>query len=325
MPVLIEVKGLKKYFPIKEPFWKKKKSMLHAVDGISFNIMKGKTTALVGESGCGKTTTARLMLRLMEPNEGVILYEGRNIFDLDKNSMKNLRRHVQIIFQNPFSSLNPRKTVSEILALPFSIHKTVENSEIEAQVLKLLEVVGLNPPEFYADKLPHEFSGGERQRIGVARAISLNPSFIVADEPVSALDVNIQAQVLNLMKRLQEELNLTYLYITHDLSVVRSMSDDVVVMYLGKIVEIAKTEQLYNMPLHPYTQALLSAFLIPNPRKRKSREKSLIKGEPASPIDPPAYCRFYKRCPFAKTKCGEIEPTLTKVDRNHFVACHLNT
>ncbi|KPU27572.1 peptide ABC transporter ATP-binding protein [Caloranaerobacter sp. TR13] len=309
---ILEVKNLKKHF-------KTPKGLLHAVDGVNFYIERGKTLGVVGESGCGKSTTGRLVLRLLEATDGEILFEGQNIRNFNKKQLRKLREEMQIIFQDPFASLNPRMTVSEIIAEPLIIHKITKNrAELDKKVSKLMETVGL--AERLVNAYPHELDGGRRQRIGIARALALNPKFIVCDEPVSALDVSIQAQVLNLMQDLQDELGLTYMFITHDLSVVKHFSDDIAVMYLGKLVEKAECKELFDRPYHPYTKALLSA--IPVPSIKKKRERIILKGEVSSPINPPPGCRFAKRCPYAKDKCFNEEPKLVDIGNEHFVACH---
>lgn len=309
---ILEVKNLKKYF-------KTPKGLLHAVDGVNFYIERGKTLGVVGESGCGKSTTGRLVLRLLEATDGEILFEGQNIRNFNKKQLRKLREEMQIIFQDPFASLNPRMTVSEIIAEPLIIHKITKNrAELDKRVSKLMETVGL--AERLVNAYPHELDGGRRQRIGIARALALNPKFIVCDEPVSALDVSIQAQVLNLMQDLQDELGLTYMFITHDLSVVKHFSNDIAVMYLGKLVEKAECKELFDRPYHPYTKALLSA--IPVPSIKKKRERIILKGEVSSPINPPPGCRFAKRCPYAKDKCFNEEPKLVDIGNEHFVACH---
>lgn len=309
---IVEVKNLKKHFHTP-------KGLLHAVDGLNFAIKEGTTLGLVGESGCGKSTTGRLLLRLLESTDGEILYNGDNIRKYNKNKLRLLREDMQIIFQDPFASLNPRMSVGEIIAEPLKIHKLVKNKkELTDRVAELMDTVGL--ARRLINAYPHELDGGRRQRIGIARALSLNPKFIVCDEPVSALDVSIQAQVLNLMQDLQKELNLTYLFITHDLSVVKHISDEIAVMYLGQLVEKASSEQLFKNPKHPYTKALLSA--IPVPSLKKKRERIILKGEITSPINPEPGCRFAKRCPFAVDACAN-EQTLKEIETDHFVACHL--
>ncbi len=310
---ILEVRGLKKHF-------KTPKGLLHAVDGLNFTIEKGRTLGIVGESGCGKSTTGRAILRLHEPTEGEILFEGKNIVDLNKQDMQKIRREMQIIFQDPFASLNPRMTVSEIIGEPLLIHKLVNNKEeLEVKVAELMSLVGLT--DRLINAYPHELDGGRRQRIGIARALALNPKFIVCDEPVSALDVSIQAQVLNLMQDLQQELGLTFMFITHDLSVVKHFSDDIGVMYLGQMVEKAASKDLFANPTHPYTKALLSA--IPVPSLTHKRERVMLEGEITSPINPAPGCRFAKRCPIATDKCTKDDPVLRDIGDNHFVACHM--
>jgi len=310
---LLEVKNLKKYFHTP-------KGLLHAVDGVSFGIEKGKTLGLVGESGCGKSTTGRVVLRLLEATDGDVYYKGNNIRDLNKNDMRELRKELQIIFQDPFSSLDPRMTVSEIIEEPIKLHNLIPNKQKRLErVIELMELVGLS--KRLMNTYPHELDGGRRQRIGIARALSLDTKFIVCDEPVSALDVSIQAQILNLMKQLQEQLGLTYIFITHDLSVVNHFSDDIAVMYLGKIIEKAPAEELFSNPIHPYTKALLSA--IPRPTLDRKVKKIILKGEITSPINPEANCRFSNRCPHTEKVCTSDEPCLEEVRPNHMVACHL--
>ena len=312
--LLLDVRNLKKYFSTP-------KGMLHAVDDVTFTIEKGKTLGVVGESGCGKSTTGRAILRLLEPTSGQVLFEGQDVVKLSKEEMRRKRTEMQIIFQDPFSSLNPRKTVSQIIADPLKINKIITNPAKQMErVRELMEIVGL------ADRLintyPHELDGGRRQRIGIARALALNPKFIVCDEPVSALDVSIQAQILNLMKELQKKMGLTYMFITHDLSVVNHFSDDIAVMYLGKLIEKAPSEELFENPTHPYTKALLSAIPIPSLDNR--RERILLKGEITSPIEPPAACRFANRCPHATDRCRGEEPQLKEIRPGHFVSCFLS-
>ena len=311
---LLDVRNLKKYFSTP-------KGMLHAVDDVTFTIEKGKTLGVVGESGCGKSTTGRAILRLLEPTSGQVLFEGQDVVKLSKEEMRRKRTEMQIIFQDPFSSLNPRKTVSQIIADPLKINKIITNPAKQMErVRELMEIVGL------ADRLintyPHELDGGRRQRIGIARALALNPKFIVCDEPVSALDVSIQAQILNLMKELQKKMGLTYMFITHDLSVVNHFSDDIAVMYLGKLIQKAPSEELFENPTHPYTKALLSAIPIPSLDNR--RERILLKGEITSPIEPPAACRFANRCPHATDRCRGEEPQLKEIRPGHFVSCFLS-
>ena len=315
---LVEVKDLVKHFPIRGGVFLKEIASVKAVDGVSLSIGEGETMGLVGESGCGKTTLGRLILRLEEPTAGEIYFQGENILAYGPSRMRALRREMQIVFQDPFSSLNPRKTVAEIVGEPLLVHGIGSRREREERVLSLLEVVGLR--QEHLRRYPHQFSGGQRQRIGVARALALNPKLIVCDEAVSALDVSIQAQVINLLQDLQGEFGLTYLFISHDLSVVEHVSDQVAVMYLGKIVEIAASEELYATPLHPYTQALLSASPIPDPTTR--RQRIIVKGDVPSPIDPPSGCRFHTRCLYAQEICSRDEPELREVQRDHLAACY---
>ncbi len=309
--VLLEVRNLKKYF-------KTPKGMLHAVDDVSFTIEKGKTLGVVGESGCGKSTTGRTILRLTEPTSGEVLFEGKDIGKLSGSEMRKKRTEMQIIFQDPFSSLNPRKTVCETIMEPLKLNHILNNSsERMERVLEIMETVGL--AHRLVNAYPHELDGGRRQRIGIARALALNPKFIVCDEPVSALDVSIQAQILNLMNELQEKMGLTYMFITHDLSVVNHFSDDIAVMYLGKLIEKAPSEELFANPTHPYTKALLSAIPVPSLHKR--RERVLLKGEITSPINPKPICRFANRCPDVTERCLNEEPKLKEISKGHFVSC----
>ena len=310
---LLEVRNLKKYFATP-------KGTLHAVDDVSFSIDRGKTLGIVGESGCGKSTTGRAILRIIEPTEGEIFFEGENIGALSKDQMRKKRTDMQIIFQDPFSSLNPRKTVSETIAEPLKLHRIItDKNERMDRVMEIMEIVGL--AERLVNSYPHELDGGRRQRIGIARALALNPKFIVCDEPVSALDVSIQAQILNLMDELQERMGLTYMFITHDLSVVNYFSDDIGVMYLGRLIEKAPSKELFAHPIHPYTQALLSA--IPVPSIHNKRERMILKGEITSPVDPKPVCRFANRCPYASEKCQREEPPFKEVAPGHFVSCFL--
>lgn len=319
--ILIEIKNLKKYFPVKNEFLGEEKKFVKAVDGVSFNIRKGETFGLVGESGCGKSTLGRSITRLYDITEGDILFEGTNIAKLSKKEMNSFYRKIQTIFQDPYSSLNPNMTVRELVNEPLALHTKLSKDERNKKIKKLLEMVGLSESDM--DKFPYEFSGGQRQRIGVARAISTEPDFILCDEPISALDVSIQAQVVNMLEDLQKELKLTYLFVAHDLSMVKHISDRIGVMYLGKIVEISDSNELYKNPLHPYTKGLLSAIPIADPKKAKKSEISLIKGDVPSPIDIPTGCRFHTRCPYATEKCKTVEPEMKEIEKNHFVSCHL--
>jgi oligopeptide transport system ATP-binding protein len=318
---LLEVKNLKKHFPIKGGVFSKTIGHVYAVDGVSFTLQSGETLGLVGESGCGKSTTGRTILRLIEPTEGSVVFEGQEITDLDKGDMRSLRREMQIIFQDPYASLNPRMTVGSIIGEPLEIHKIARGSEKEDQVATLLEKVGLRSEDMR--KYPHEFSGGQRQRIGIARALGLNPKLIVCDEPVSALDVSIQAQVINLLEDLQEEFGLSYLFIAHNLNVVEHISNRVAVMYLGKIVELTTDTELYTNPQHPYTEALLSAVPVPDPTVEKRR--IILQGDVPSPINPPSGCHFHTRCPYKEKICEEEVPEFKDIGGGHWVACHLRT
>lgn len=316
---LIEVENLKKYFPVKKGIFSRTVGEVRAVDGVSFTIKRGETLGLVGESGCGKTTVGRSILRLIEPTAGRISFNGENLLELDGERLRNLRASLQIIFQDPFSSLDPRMSAGQIIAEPIRNHMKVSKTEIRQRVADLMERVGLHPE--HISRYPHEFSGGQRQRIGIARALALNPLAIICDEPVSALDVSIQAQVINLLARLQEEMQLSYLFIAHDLSVVEHISDRVAVMYLGRIVELATDKALYQNPLHPYSQALLSAVPIPDPEIRK--KKILLQGDVPSPMDPPTGCTFHTRCPEVMDICSQEIPIFKNMGDEHWVACHL--
>ncbi|MBI4213939.1 MAG: dipeptide ABC transporter ATP-binding protein [Chloroflexi bacterium] len=318
--VLLDVKDLQVYFPIRRGLiFERTLGHVHAVDGISFNVKRGETLGLVGESGCGKTTTGRAVLQLQKPTGGHVFYEGKDLVTLDPNELRRYRRDLQIIFQDPFASLDPRMTVGAIIAEPLEIHHLLTPKEREEKVRELLRIVGLNP--YFVNRYPHEFSGGQRQRIGVARALILDPEFIVCDEPISALDVSIQAQLINLLEELQDQLGLTYLFIAHDLAVVRHISTRVAVMYVGKIVELADRADLYDLPLHPYTKALLSAVPVPDPTVEKRRSRIIMQGDVPNPANPPSGCRFHTRCPFAKPECSEAEPPLEEVQPSHYVAC----
>jgi len=318
---LVEVKDLKMYFPVSSGLlFQRTTANIKAVDGVSFDIKKGETLGLVGESGCGKTTTGRCILQLYKPTEGSIKFDDQELMSMGSRQLRSMRREMQVIFQDPYSSLNPRMTAGNIIGEPLVVHGLVDNkAEYRERVASLLQNVGLNP--YMADRFPHEFSGGQRQRIGVARALSVSPKFIVADEPVSALDVSIQAQIVNLLEDLQNEFNLTYLFIAHDLSVVRHISDRVGVMYLGHIVEMADRNEIYVNPSHPYTKALLSAVPIPDPVVDSQRERVLLTGEVPSPLNPPTGCVFHPRCPIATDDCARVTPELREVEPNHFSAC----
>jgi oligopeptide transport system ATP-binding protein len=321
--VLLSVRGLKKHFPITSGLIiQRQVGAVKAVDDVSFDVFKGETLGLVGESGCGKSTTGRTVLQLYRPTAGSVVFEGKELTTLPPEELRKMRKRMQMIFQDPFASLNPRMSVGRIVAEPIRIHKMINNRKEEQEYVEhLLERVGLNP--YYVNRYPHEFSGGQRQRIGVARALALNPSFIVADEPISALDVSIQAQVVNLLEELQDELNLTYLFIAHDLSMVRHICDRVAVMYLGKIVELAGADELYENPLHPYTQALLSAVPVPDPLVEEKRQRIILTGDVPSPANPPTGCNFNTRCPVSFDLCYQPpDPELIEVTPGHWVACH---
>jgi oligopeptide transport system ATP-binding protein len=318
--VLLKVEGLKMHFPIsKGIFIQRAVGAVQAVDGLDFFIRKGETLGLVGESGCGKSTTGRAILQLHKPTSGKVFFKGEDITKLGKNEMRAMRRRMQMIFQDPYASLNPRMTVGDIIGEPIGVHKIATGNARRERVQELLRVVGLNP--YFANRYPHEFSGGQRQRIGIARALAVNPEFIVADEPISALDVSIRAQIINLLEDLQSEFGLTYLFIAHDLSVVRHISDRVAVMYLGKIVELADRTDLYENPMHPYTQALLSAVPIPDPVAEMKRERIILTGDVPSPINPPTGCHFHTRCPLAIEACKVIDPPLQEKSPGHWAAC----
>ncbi|KMM35918.1 ABC transporter ATP-binding protein [Guptibacillus hwajinpoensis] len=316
---LLEVKQLKKHFPIEGGVLKQQVGTVKAVDGVTFTLHKGETFGLVGESGCGKSTTGRMLMRLLEPSEGEVLFNGREMTSLSKNEMRHLRKDIQMVFQDPFASLNPRHTVEKIIEEPLIVHNLGNKAERKKRVKELLEIVGLS--SYHAKRYPHQFSGGQRQRIGIARALAVNPKLIIADEPVSALDVSIQAQVLNLLEDLQKELGLTYLFIAHDLGVVRHISDRVGVMYLGRIVEMADSEKLYLDSKHPYTQALLSAVPVPDPEYGKDR--IILTGDVPSPSNPPSGCPFHTRCPKAMDVCSSVVPEFREVEPGHYTACHL--
>jgi oligopeptide transport system ATP-binding protein len=320
--ILIDVKGLKKYFPITQGIIiQRVKAHVKAVDGLDFFVRKGETLGLVGESGCGKSTTGRSILQLYRPTAGSVMFLGKDLVKLQGEELRKMRRNMQMIFQDPYASLNPRMTVGDIIGEPLEVHNIAKGKEKKERVQELLKIVGLNP--YFVNRYPHEFSGGQRQRIGVARALAVQPDFIVCDEPISALDVSIQAQIINLLEELQEKFHLTYLFIAHDLSVVRHISDRVAVMYLGKIVEMTDRDSLYKNPLHPYTRALLSAVPIPDPVVEEKRERIILTGDVPSPVNPPSGCRFHTRCPIAIEKCKTVDPEWRDAGNEHWVACHL--
>jgi len=317
--VLVRVDNLVKHFPIMRGLFQKQVGAVRAVDGVSFEVKRGETLGLVGESGCGKSTTGRAVLQLYRPTSGNVHFDGADLTKIKGEELRAMRRKMQMIFQDPYASLNPRMTVGEIVREPLIVHNVATESEANERVKQLLELVKLNPS--FSTRYPHEFSGGQRQRIGIARALALQPSFIVCDEPISALDVSIQAQVVNLLEELQKEFNLTYLFIAHDLSMVRHISDRVAVMYLGVIVELTTRDELYSHPLHPYSQALLSAVPIPDPVAETARQRIILTGDVPSPANPPSGCRFRTRCPIAEAKCAESRPDFREIKPGHFVAC----
>src|SRR5579883_942125 len=321
---LLDVRDLKMHFPLTRGIlFQRVIGYVRAVDGVSFSIERGQTLGLVGESGSGKTTIGRTLVRLYKPTSGQMLFGDQDLAQLTGEDLRQLRRRVQMIFQDPFASLNPRYTIGSLIAEPMHIYRVASREEIRERTVELLKVVGLRPE--YIDRYPHEFSGGQRQRIAVARALSINPEFVIADEPVSALDVSIRAQVLNLLQRLQRQFNLTYLFVSHDLSVVRHVADRIAVMYLGKIVELADRDELYAAPKHPYTKALLSAIPIPDPQVEKHRQRIILSGDLPSPINIPRGCRFHTRCPMAQEICREVEPTFERKEgREHYAACHFS-
>lgn len=316
---LLEVIGLRKYFPVKGGLFSAVKVFLKAVDGVSFYIKPKETLGLVGESGCGKTTVGRCILKLLEPTGGQVIFEGKDVLGLKKRELRTLRKDMQIVFQNPFSSLDPRMTAYDLIAEPLKVHGHLLSGRIEDRVIELLQLMNLEPKDAY--RYPNEFSGGQRQRIAIARALALNPKLIVLDEPTSSLDISVQAQILRLLKELQEKLGLTYLFISHNLAVIRTMSDRIAVMYLGKFVELAGYDEIFNSPIHPYTRALISAEPVPDPLAK--RKRIVLKGDVPSAVNPPPGCSFHTRCPSAEDLCKEKEPELLEVERGHFVACHL--
>ncbi|MDF2679228.1 MAG: dipeptide transporter ATP-binding protein [Brevibacillus sp.] len=315
---LMQVRNIKKYFPVEKGLFGKKTGTVHAVDNVSFDIYEKETLAIVGESGCGKSTLGRTLIRLLDATEGSAHFEGRDIFTMSQTELRQLRKQMQIIFQDPFASLNPRMKVSDIIAEPLVTHETIGRKEREDRVAELMELVGLR--KAYSSRYPHMFSGGQRQRIGIARALALHPKFIVCDEPVSALDVSIQSQIINLLQKLQEQNNLTYLFISHDLSVVRYFSDRIGVMFLGKMMELGPTEEVYRRPLHPYTKFLIAAAPVPDPHAR-NQEKLILEGDIPSPLRPPSGCRFHTRCPYVQDICKSQEPQIQQID-DRSVACH---
>jgi oligopeptide transport system ATP-binding protein len=319
--VLVQVRELKKYFPIRRGVFQRHVGDVKAVDGVSFDIHRGETLGLVGESGSGKTTVGRTMLRLYEPTAGEIIFEDRDLAELSSGELRSTRQRMQIIFQDPYASLNPRMTVGGIVGEPLEVHRVARGKEKRERVQELLRLVGLNP--YFVNRYPHEFSGGQRQRIGVARALALNPDLIVCDEPISSLDVSIQAQVVNLLEELQERMGLTYLFIAHDLSMVRHISDRVAVMYLGKIMELTDRDELYMNPLNPYTQALMSAVPVPDPMVEEERRRIILEGDIPSPSTPPKGCNFNTRCPVARDLCFEEDPAFIEVESGHYCACHV--
>ncbi len=319
--VLLQVRNLKKYFPIyKGLVFSRHVNDVKAVDDVSFDVFRGETLGLVGETGCGKTTVGRTVLRLYEPTEGQVLFDGVDLMSLRENDMRRFRRRMQMIFQDPYASLNPRMTVGSIISAPLDVHTSLGQAQKRERVQELLRIVGLNPD--FVNRYPHEFSGGQRQRIGIARALAINPDLIVCDEPISSLDVSIQAQVVNLLEELQDQLGLTYIFIAHDLSMVRHISDRMAVMYLGKIMELANRDEIYLNPLHPYTQALMSAVPVPDPLRARKRQRILLEGDLPSPVNPPTGCRFNTRCPLADERCRQEPPLYRELKPGHFVACH---
>lgn len=318
--VILEVNNLVKHFPIQKSLFSRQEKKVHAVNGISFKLYRGETLGLVGESGCGKSTAGRTIIRLYDATSGEARYKGRNIYDLDKKEMLAIRRDIQMIFQDPYASLNPRMTVGDIIGEALDIHQMATGQKRTDRIYELLEIVGLNSE--HANRFPHEFSGGQRQRIGIARALAVDPKVIICDEPISALDVSIQAQIVNMLEDLQEQLGLTYLFIAHDLSMVKHISHRIAVMYLGRIVELTSSSDLHEHPLHPYTQALLSAIPIPDPDVERKRQRIVLQGTVPSPIDPPSGCYFRTRCPKAQDVCAQKTPELLERGSEHFVACH---
>lgn len=318
---LLQVKNLKKYFPVSRQFFSNQRRYIKAVDDVSFDVREGETLGLVGETGCGKTTVARTILQLYRPTSGQVLFDGVDLASLQENDLRKMRSRMQMIFQDPYASLNPRMTVGAIIAAPLDVHTKLGQKEKQERVQELLDLVGLNPD--FVNRYPHEFSGGQRQRIGIARALALNPDLVICDEPISSLDVSIQAQVVNLLEELQNRLGLTYIFVAHDLSMVRHISNRMVVMYLGKVMELADRNEIYLQPRHPYTRALMSAVPIPDPDKARNRKRIILKGDIPSPLNPPQGCNFNTRCPIAVERCFKEDPDYREIKPEHWVACHL--
>ncbi len=318
---LVQVRNLKKYFPVSRQLFSTQRRFIKAVDDVSFDVFEGETLGLVGETGCGKTTVARTILQLYRPTSGQVLFDGVDLASLQENDLRKMRSRMQMIFQDPYASLNPRMTVGAIIAAPLDVHTKLDQKEKRERVQELLKLVGLNPD--FVNRYPHEFSGGQRQRIGIARALALNPDLVICDEPISSLDVSIQAQVVNLLEELQNRLGLTYIFVAHDLSMVRHISDRMVVMYLGKVMELADRNEIYLHPSHPYTRALMSAVPIPDPDKARNRKRIILKGDIPSPLNPPQGCNFNTRCPIAVERCFKEDPDYREIKPDHWVACHL--
>lgn len=317
---LLQVQNLKKYFPVSRQLFRTQRRYVIAVDDVSFDVLKGETLGLVGETGCGKTTVARTILQLYRSTSGKVLFDGVDLASLQENDLRKMRSRMQMIFQDPYASLNPRMTVGAIISAPLDVHTALTQKEKRERVQELLKLVGLNPD--FVNRYPHEFSGGQRQRIGIARALALNPDLVICDEPISSLDVSIQAQVVNLLEELQDKLGLTYIFVAHDLSMVRHISDRMVVMYLGKVMELADRNEIYLHPLHPYTRALMSAVPIPDPDKARNRKRIILKGDIPSPLNPPHGCNFNTRCPMAAERCFQEDPEYREIQPGHWVACH---
>jgi len=318
---LVQVRNLKKYFPVSRQLFSTQRRYIKAVDDVSFDVFEGETLGLVGETGCGKTTVARTILQLYRPTSGQVLFDGVDLASLQENDLRKMRSRMQMIFQDPYASLNPRMTVGAIIAAPLDVHTKLDQKEKRERVQELLKLVGLNPD--FVNRYPHEFSGGQRQRIGIARALALNPDLVICDEPISSLDVSIQAQVVNLLEELQNRLGLTYIFVAHDLSMVRHISDRMVVMYLGKVMELADRNEIYLNPSHPYTRALMSAVPIPDPDKARNRKRIILKGDIPSPLNPPQGCNFNTRCPIAVERCFKEDPDYREIKPEHWVACQL--